>query len=1056
MSAPASPTRIGLYINSFRISATDTSPYTNLLGTDGLGANPAGGNKIDDLITYMVNEGYTYGIFYGLDGTAFINSSSDEVFTATGISRLKNIIGRFTAAGLECSAVVNLASLNRTVSRWDGTSQVRKIVNYNNAYAFAGERFTSITVETEFWNFAHTSPLTSPSKIEVTSGRTMAENLWPGPPDPATCGNTTVPTISLSPSVSSHDYVKIINSGGAFVYREIVNRDTSSAPLFSIEFDRPLPTAFPDGSCVYYRTVLNQDAPDYQTFKYRATNCRAYLNANDTTGMEFELYSGFPDYVNDGNSQLANLYGHSTNPVFDRILLTNYHRIPNWDYVNGGTQNRVTQDILPGIDTPRTIGFIVSAESPTLNARGCDDPVANFSGYFLEGRSLNSYPTVPLSSLFRPSNSATGGTEITNTNYCGGNCCAPNTVFEPTLGTYDPRTIEDCWDYTLTAAPTGAGYCPPNGDTYNEDVTSGAVSPVLDARANWDTIVVFTQSLIRQLNPVSEFTFTATPINPSCTGDDGSIQIVITGGTGPYDIYVDGSPVVTAVTSPYTLTGYATGTYSIDVYDSTATLASNSPQSVTLASIGGILGTYDTQYPVNQCSTSLICPVLDTPFVSITGSQIFVKVISDPVGTYDSGFVPYVTGTLDLCSLGLTIPGDGTAYNIVAQTAEGCTLLLPVGPFFPTNPLDITYTKILPLCYSGNDSTGSIININLVGPTFFDPTGFTMTVSGPVTQTAPYTPGMNFTGLPIGTYTLTATGPNPPGCSAIETPIKLSPADKDPLTITITKQVDPVCSYICNGSAEVLATGGKGPYIYSWSNGQFGPEATGLCPTTYTVTVEDDNKCTASLTIDLSGSSTPIEFTYRLYNIPVGQTTGGAIYIDSVTGAGGAPYTYSWVGPNGFTATTDDITDLEAGTYTVTICSEGGGLNTGECCLTQSFVIGQQCIDFTLEELKVILFKAQCCAGYLAKEYVQYQEIGRPDLAECKLVDLKYLTLAINALSCINELPDSCLSCEDISNIVNQIKKLCDCDCCDDAATATYNVTYNPVTGQLDSNSSIN
>ena len=43
-----------------------------------------------------------------------------------------------------------------------------------------------------------------------------------------------------------------------------------------------------------------------------------------------------------------------------------------------------------------------------------------------------------------------------------------------------------------------------------------------------------------------------------------------------------------------------------------------------------------------------------------------------------------------------------------------------------------------------------------------------------------------------------------------------------------------------------------------------------------------------------------------------------------------APYSYSWTGPNGFTANTQDITNLVAGTYTVTVTDAA-------CTRTQSW-----------------------------------------------------------------------------------------------------------------------
>ncbi|MFE3870783.1 SprB repeat-containing protein, partial [Flavobacterium sp. ZS1P70] len=54
----------------------------------------------------------------------------------------------------------------------------------------------------------------------------------------------------------------------------------------------------------------------------------------------------------------------------------------------------------------------------------------------------------------------------------------------------------------------------------------------------------------------------------------------------------------------------------------------------------------------------------------------------------------------------------------------------------------------------------------------------------------------------------------------------------------------------------------------------------------------------------------------------------------TVTG-GTAPYTFSWTGPNNFTASTEDLTNVLAGTYQYTVTSSNGCLTTG------SVIVGQ-------------------------------------------------------------------------------------------------------------------
>ncbi|NOQ74748.1 MAG: T9SS type A sorting domain-containing protein [Crocinitomix sp.] len=62
-----------------------------------------------------------------------------------------------------------------------------------------------------------------------------------------------------------------------------------------------------------------------------------------------------------------------------------------------------------------------------------------------------------------------------------------------------------------------------------------------------------------------------------------------------------------------------------------------------------------------------------------------------------------------------------------------------------------------------------------------------------------------------------------------------------------------------------------------------------------------------------------------------GESTGG-ISLD-VTG-GVAPFVFDWTGPGGFSSTAEDLTDLEAGTYSVTVTDNYCGIATLEVVVT--------------------------------------------------------------------------------------------------------------------------
>ena len=132
-----------------------------------------------------------------------------------------------------------------------------------------------------------------------------------------------------------------------------------------------------------------------------------------------------------------------------------------------------------------------------------------------------------------------------------------------------------------------------------------------------------------------------------------------------------------------------------------------------------------------------------------------------------------------------------------------------------------------------------------------------------------------------------------------------------------------------NGAIDLTVTGGTAAYSYSWSpGGQTTQDISNLTASTYYVTVTDAYNCSAttnttilsSPAITLSGSTT---------NAQCAGVNNGAIDI-TVTG-GTSPYGYAW-SPSG--ATTQDITSLASGIYTVSVTDAYG------CTKAESYSVG--------------------------------------------------------------------------------------------------------------------
>ncbi|MFN8395060.1 MAG: T9SS type A sorting domain-containing protein, partial [Bacteroidia bacterium] len=145
---------------------------------------------------------------------------------------------------------------------------------------------------------------------------------------------------------------------------------------------------------------------------------------------------------------------------------------------------------------------------------------------------------------------------------------------------------------------------------------------------------------------------------------------------------------------------------------------------------------------------------------------------------------------------------------------------------------------------------------------------------------------------------------------------------------TLSSSIDTVqtsCGFnvTCHGGSDGIATAtgslGCPGYTYLWSNGSVSPIISGLAAGTYTVTVTDASGSTSvsSTTLFEPGQVIPNEVTTPSCT---GQSSGA---IDLSTTGGNScqgGYTYNW----STGATTEDVSNLAAGSYTVTITDAAG------------------------------------------------------------------------------------------------------------------------------------
>ena len=371
--------------------------------------------------------------------------------------------------------------------------------------------------------------------------------------------------------------------------------------------------------------------------------------------------------------------------------------------------------------------------------------------------------------------------------------------------------------------------------------------------------------------------------NVSCNGgSNGSATVNATGGTAGYT-YSWAPAGGTADTA----TGLSAGTYTVTITDANGCTAT---QSFTIAEPAVLVAS-----PISQTNIACNGGATGSATVMATGGT----------GTYTYSWSPS-GGTADTAN-GLSA---GT-YTATVTDANDCTATQTFTITEPTAIITSVSSQTNVSCFSGTNGSATV---TATGGT----AGYTYSwsPSGGTANTA--------TGLSAGTYTVTITDAN--GCNATQSVTITEPSL---ITTSIATQTNVSCNGGSNGSATVTVAGGSGIYTYSWSpSGGTGDTATGLTAGTYTVTVTDENGCTATQSVTITEPLVLSASIGGQTEVSCNSGSDGSATV-SVTGGTGA-YTYSWA-PFGGTA--DTANGLAAGTYTVTITDSNG------CTTTQSFTI---------------------------------------------------------------------------------------------------------------------
>ena len=435
-------------------------------------------------------------------------------------------------------------------------------------------------------------------------------------------------------------------------------------------------------------------------------------------------------------------------------------------------------------------------------------------------------------------------------------------------------------------------------------------------------------------------------------GNDGAIDLTVVGGTAGYTFNWSNTA------STEDLSGLAGGTYNVTVTDANgctanASIVVNGITCGLTASIvgsdvscnGGTTGSADlTVLGGTNNYTFIWSNGETTEDLSGIGAGNYTVTITDINSctanasvTISEPALLVVTSSVTDANCGssngeisLVVTGGITPYSYLWNNAATTSIISNLGSgsytFTVTDGNSCTLNQTVAVSDIGGAtlSLASLNNVTCFGASDGDAS---VSVSAGV---SPYNylwsngqVTVNLTGVAGGVYTLTVTDAN-----SCQSAINVTITEPTALVASISGAIL-LCNGGNNGSADLTVTGGTTTYTYLWSNNATTEDLSSLSAGTYDVTVTDANACTALASIAITEPTA-----ISLSTVVTDENLGNDGAIDLTVSGGTAGYVFNW--SNG--ATTEDLTGLSGGTFTVTVTDANNCVNS-----TSAVVIGMGC-----------------------------------------------------------------------------------------------------------------
>lgn len=607
------------------------------------------------------------------------------------------------------------------------------------------------------------------------------------------------------------------------------------------------------------------------------------LTANATGGdgnYTYIWYDGSLNQIGTGSTYTANAAGSYTCEVRDG----NY--IPL--YCDNFSHTVIVGETLPPV-VDAGADQVLCADAPEATISGSVQYASG--GIWSGGNGTYTPSNTSLNMTYTPTNAEiqAGLVTLTLTSTGAGSSCTNDSdaiqlFFVDTIQTNLNDTLIGCYGSSVYLNPSISGGLAPltyswtDGTTTSDNTLGEGTHCLTISDANGCQV---TECLTITTAPELDITVTSTSATTN-GGSDGTATAIPSGGTSPYNYLWSTSGTT------QTETGLSYGVYSVTVTDNagctrTESVVVNEPRCDTLA--------------LATTSGNVLCNADSTGWAAVEAT---------------GGLAPYNYMWNDV-----SMQTTDTAFNLPAGVYEinvvdndGCVAIATAVVTEPDALLN-TMTHVDVTTQGGSDGSAQANVIGGFGSYYY---------SWSTTETT-----QSISGLISDWYTVEITDDN--GCSLIDSVfINEPPCDQFQIYVAT---VSPLCNGYLTGESTLSIVNGIAPYSITWSTGDLDTMyVDSMGAGIYTVDVVDSQGCFTSLNFGISQPS-PLSIGLAATPSTCNGSSNGTI--DMTISGGTYPY-YSFLWNSG--QMTEDIINLDAGYYEVTITDTNGCQSTANTTLT--------------------------------------------------------------------------------------------------------------------------